>query len=58
MPYQRRDLIEEYLAAKVWPLTTDWLAGAFTNVKFGEMKEPVPYPIFGLEKSASSLIPE
>ena len=25
-----RDLIEEYLAAKVWPLTSGWLPGAFS----------------------------
>ena len=52
MPYQRRDLIEEYLVAKVWSLTSNWLPGAFTKVKLGGMKELVSYPTFGLAKPA------
>ena len=31
-----RDLIEEYLAAKVWPLTSGWLPGAFSKVRVAE----------------------
>ena len=45
-----RDLIEEYLATKVWPLTRDWLPGAFSKVQFDGLKDKLPFPDFGLRK--------
>ena len=45
-----RDLIEEYLAAKVWPLTRDWLPGAFSKVQVDGLKDKLPFPDFGLRK--------
>jgi len=45
-----RDLIEEYLAAKVWPLTRDWLPGAFSKVRVAGLKDKLPFPDFGLRK--------
>ena len=45
-----RDLIEEYLAAKVWPLTRDWLPGAFSKVRVAGLKDMLPFPDFGLRK--------
>jgi len=46
-----RDLIEEYLAAKVWPLTRDWLPGTFSKVRVAGLKDKLPFPDFGLRKS-------
>ena len=45
-----RDLIEEYLAAKVWLLTRDWLPGAFSKVLVAGLKDKLPFPDFGLWK--------
>ena len=45
-----RDLIEEYLAAKVWPLMRDWLPGAFSKVLVVGLKDNLPFPDFGLWK--------
>ena len=45
-----RDLIEEYLSTKVWPLTRDWLAGAFSKVQVDGLKDKLPFPDFGLRK--------
>ena len=45
-----RDLIEEYLAAKVWPLMRDWLPGAFSKVLVADLKDKLPFPDFGLRK--------
>jgi len=45
-----RDLIEEYLAAKVWPLTRGWLPGSFSKVRVAGLKYRLPFPIFGLKK--------
>ena len=46
-----RDLIEEYLAAKVWPLTRDWLPETFSKVRVAGLKDKLPFPDFGLRKS-------
>ena len=45
-----RDLIEEYLAAKVWPLTRDWLPGAFSKVRVAGLEDKLSFPDFGLRK--------
>jgi len=45
-----RDLIEEYLAAKVWPLTRGWLPGSFSKVRVAGLKDRLPFPVFGLKK--------
>ena len=46
-----RDLIEEYLAAKVWTLTRDWLPGTFSKVRVAGLKDKLPFPNSGLRKS-------
>ena len=45
-----RDLIEEYLAAKVWPLTRGWLPGSFSKVRVAGLKDRLPFPVFSLMK--------
>ena len=45
-----RDLIEEYLAVKVWPLTRGWLPGTFSKVRVAGLKDKLPFPEFGLKK--------
>jgi len=45
-----RDLIEEYLAAKVWPLTRGWLSGSFSKVRVAGLKDELPFSYFGLRK--------
>jgi len=45
-----RDLIEEYLAAMVWPLTRGWLPGSFSKVRVAGLKDRLPFPVFGLKK--------
>jgi hypothetical protein len=47
-----RDLVEEYLAAKIWPLAFGWSATFFSKVKFSKMSHPIPCPQFRLEKPA------
>jgi hypothetical protein len=44
------DLVEEYLTAKIWPLTFGWMAKSLSRVKFGKMAQPIPCPQFGHEK--------
>ena len=41
-------MIKEYVAAKIWPLTSGWLPNSFSKVKFGQLTESIPYPNFGL----------
>jgi hypothetical protein len=48
------DLVEEYLAAKFWPLTYGWAAKSFSKVKLGNLTHPIFYPQFGLERPANS----
>jgi hypothetical protein len=45
-----RDLVEEYMDAKIWPLAFGWRARSFAKVKFGKMKRSIPCPQFGLER--------
>ena len=45
-----RDLIKEYLAAKVWPLTRGLLPGSFLKVRVAGLKDRLPVPIFDLKK--------
>jgi hypothetical protein len=43
-----RDLVEEYMAAKIWPLAFGWRARLFAKVKFGKMKHSIPCSQLGL----------
>ena len=45
-----RDIIEEYLAAKVWPLTRDWLPGTFSKIRVAGLSDQLPFPDFPLRK--------
>lgn len=44
--------MEEYLAAKIWPVTFSWRARSFAKVKFGSMSNSIPCPKLGLKKPA------
>ncbi|RLM85368.1 Clathrin heavy chain 2 -like protein [Panicum miliaceum] len=44
------DFVEEYLAAKVWPLMSGWAPASFSKVKFGSMEKAIPCPYFGLQR--------
>ena len=48
-----RDLIEEFICAKVWPLSVGWLSGGFGKVKVRRLKEVIPFPKFTLVKPPS-----
>lgn len=47
-----RDLIEEFLAAKVWPLTDGWLPGNFSKIEISGLMDKLPFPKFHLERPA------
>jgi len=42
-----RDLVEEFVVAKVWPLTVGWLTGCFSKIEIQGVKDSLPYPGFG-----------
>jgi hypothetical protein len=48
------DLVEEYLAAKFWPLTYGWAAKSFSKFKLCNLTHPISCPKFGLERPANS----
>ena len=41
------DLVEEFVVAKVWPLTVGWLIGSFSKIEIQGVKDSLPYPGFG-----------
>ena len=45
-----QDLVEEFLAVKVWPLTSGWLLDSFSKVKVDGLRDSLPFPSFGLAK--------
>jgi hypothetical protein len=45
-----RDLVEEYLEARIWPLTSGWFPVRSHHVKFDCVDWEVAFPIFGLSK--------
>lgn len=45
-----RDLVEEYLAAGVWPLTSGWFPVPTRRVKFGCLDCEIASPVLGLTK--------
>lgn len=46
------DFVEEYLVAKIWPLSDGWRASSFAKVTFDGLSESIPCPQFGLVKPA------
>ena len=44
------DLIEEFLATKIWPLSCGWLPDSFAKIEVSGLKERLPYPNFRLQK--------
>ena len=44
------DLIEEFLAAKIWPLSCGWLPDSFAKIEVSGLKERLLYPKFRLQK--------
>ena len=47
-----RDLIEEFICARVWPLSDGWLASPFGKVRVHGLKETLPFPKFDLLKQS------
>jgi len=45
-----RDVVEEFLAAKVWPLSAGWSPLRFERKRFAGLKYDVTSPVFGLRK--------
>ena len=45
-----RDLVEEYVVSKVWPLSCGWLPKEFTKIKIDHLVKELPYPRFGWTK--------
>jgi hypothetical protein len=44
------DLVEEFLAAMIWPLSSGWLPGSFVKLEISSLKDKLPFPKFGLKK--------
>ena len=44
------DLVEEFLAAKIWPLSSGWLPGSFVKLEISSLKDKLPFNKFGLKK--------
>jgi hypothetical protein len=57
-----RDVVEEFVAAKIWPLQSDWRAESFEYVKFDCHGSKLPCPRLKLErpkdKSDESIVAE
>ena len=49
-----RDAIEEFLAAKVWPLAAGWSSSRFERKRFVGLKYDVTSPVFGLWRPEGS----
>ena len=45
-----RDAVEEFLAAKVWPLAAGWSPVRFERKRFVGLKYEVTSPVFGLRR--------
>ena len=45
-----RDLIEEFVCAKIWPLSAGWESKSFTKVGVRASGEPLPFPRMELMK--------
>lgn len=45
-----RDLVKEYLAAKIWPITPGWFPIQTRGVKFDCLPYEIVCPVFGLRK--------
>jgi hypothetical protein len=45
-----RDIVEEYLAAKIWPLTPGWFPVRTRRVKFDCLDYEIVSPVFNLQK--------
>lgn len=44
------DVVEEFLAAKIWPLSSGWLPGSFAKLEISGLKGKLSFPKFGLKK--------
>jgi len=44
------DVVEEFLAAKIWPLSSGWLPGSFAKLEISGLKDKLSFPKFGLKK--------
>jgi len=40
-----RDLVEEYVVSKVWPLSCGWLPKEFTKIKIDHLVKELPFPL-------------
>ena len=49
-----RDAVEEFLAAKVWPLAAGWSPSRFQRKRFVGLKYDVTSPVFGLRRPEGS----
>ena len=49
-----RDAVEEFLAAKVWPLAAGWSPSRFERKRFAGLKYDVTSPVFGLRRPEGS----
>ena len=45
-----RDVVEEFLAAKVWPLSAGWSPLRFERKRFAGLEYDVTSPVFGLQR--------
>jgi hypothetical protein len=45
-----RDLIEEFVCARIWPLSVGWDSNSFVRVKVRASKEALPFPKLDLVK--------
>jgi len=45
-----RDVVEEFLAAKVWPLSAGWSPLRFERKRFAGLKYDATSPVFGIRR--------
>ena len=45
-----RDLIEEFVCARIWPLSVGWDSNSFVRVEVRASKEALPFPKLDLVK--------
>ena len=49
-----RDVVEEFLAAKIWPLSAGWAPLRFERKRFAGLEYDMTSPVFGLRKPEGS----
>jgi len=49
-----RDVVEEFLAAGIWPLSAGWAPRGFEQKRFAGMEYDLTSPVFGLRRPEGS----